>query len=388
MGEKTRTERESQLSVTGGPCPWTEWTRALNYSTSQPLFPLQGVEMDRDTSNGDEGRGPPTPFSIGFWDSHPQPLPIADSRPSLARMGWHDGHDPRPRPCVDKHPIRDQFIFLVVDIVPRTRPNIFSSNHLCRRRVRRAATACLTFRVIVSIRATPCDAVNPWPRPRQTSTPSTGRPRLSIPRPLFDQTTRPFPESQTLAEGNRLLQLVTCDPPAQVAPSHTGSIRLPAPGSPLFLDTPPPPPPPERPAREPTTRLVLIIKNHLSRPWTSHNNSFGLSDQGWLATRLAPVPTSLPTTSPPAPIQGPPFRFHPLTNLPSPGCLFGDGPPPPWLPARTEQCPTGFVPQPNKHTGSGLAAPPRPPCCGISSTRFAGMSSLPLPSPCAPEHPY
>lgn len=245
MGEKTRTEREreSQLSVTGGPCPWTEWTRALNYSTSQPLFPLQGVEMDRDTSNGDEGRGPPTPFSIGFWDSHPQPLPIADSRPSLARMGWHDGHDPRPRPCVDKHPIRDQFIFLVVDTVPRTRPNLFSSNHLCRCRVRRAATACLTFRVVVSIRATPCDAVNPWPRPRQTSTPSTGRPRLSIPRPLFDQTTRPFPESQTLAEGNRLLQLVTCDPPAQVAPSHTGSIRLPAPGSPLFLDNPPPPAP-------------------------------------------------------------------------------------------------------------------------------------------------
>lgn len=317
------------------------------------------------------------------------PIPSPCQLPTPARrMGWHDGHDPRPRPCVDKHPIRNQFIFLVVDTVPRTRPNLSSSNHLCRRRVRRAATACLTFRVVVSIRATPCDAVNPWPRPRQTSTPSTGRPRLSIPRPLFDQTARPFPESRTLAEGNRLLQLVTCDPPAQVAPSHTGSIRLPAPGSPLFLDTPPSPPPPERPARVPTTRLVLIIKNHLSRPWTSHNNSFGLSDQGWLAARLAPVPTSLPTTSPPAPIQRSPFSVpsphpHPLAGLfvrrrtpPPLGCRHG--------PSNARQ---GLSPNPT-NTRVVASRLPRPPCCGISSTRFAGMSSLPLPPPCAPEHPY
>lgn len=209
--------------------------------------------MDRDTSNGTEGDGTThTIFNriLGF----PSPA-LANCRlpPVAGSHGWHDGHDPRPRPCVDKHPIRDRFIFLVVDTVPRTRPNLFSSNHLCRRRVRRAATACLTFRVVVSIRATPCDAVNPWPRPRQTSTPSTGRPRLSIPRPLFDQTTRPFLESQTLAEGNRLLQLVTCDPPAPVAPSHTGSIRLPAPGSPLFLDTPPAPTGKARPSTDDPT---------------------------------------------------------------------------------------------------------------------------------------
>lgn len=59
----------------------TEWNRALNYSTSQP--PCFGGCPQGPCHVKWEAREPPTPFSIEFWDSHPQPSPIADSRPAL-----------------------------------------------------------------------------------------------------------------------------------------------------------------------------------------------------------------------------------------------------------------------------------------------------------------
>lgn len=294
----------------------TEWNRALNYSTSQP--PCFGGCPPRTVSRqmGSEGTAH-TIFNriLGF----PSPA-LANCRlpPGAAHMDGMTATAHAQDPASTLRPLSIHFSRrrpLDPDPAPTSSARVVS---LCRRRrVRQAATACLTFRVAVSIRVTPCDAVSPWPR--QTSTPTTGRCRLSIPRPLF----RPN-LVQTLAEGNRFLLVTTLLSTSQgrAEPRRVESTA----GSGLPFVPGSPPPPPKRSARVPTTRLVLIIKNHTSQPWTSHHNTFGLSDQGWLATRLAPVPTSLPTTSPHAPIQGPPFRFHPLINIPSPACLFGDGP--------------------------------------------------------------
>ena len=196
-----------QLSVTGG--------RSVSDEQGQegePCAEFQHVTTGQWAVTPQ--MGPPTPFSIEFSDSHPQPLPIANRcRVDSWAVAWHAVVTRAQDPASTNTPSILNRIFSSATPCP----GVLSFGPLFSARVVSlpllpppstpsylAATACLTFRVVVSTRVTPCDAVSPWPRqtttPAPVPVPTTGRPRLSIPRPPF----RPD-HIQVLVEGNRLL---------------------------------------------------------------------------------------------------------------------------------------------------------------------------------------
>lgn len=168
----------------------TEWNRALNYSTSQP--PCFGGCPPGPCHVKWEAREPPTPFSIEFWDSHPQPSPIADSRPAL-RAWMDDGRDPRPRPCVDTPSIVNPF-FSSTTFGPGPGPNIFSSSRLALPPPPPSTPSCHCVSHISCRRLDPCDPLRRC-EPLASTDLNTHDGPLSALHPSASLSTKPCPDS-------------------------------------------------------------------------------------------------------------------------------------------------------------------------------------------------
>lgn len=156
---------------------WTEWNRALNYSTSQ--------------SNGKRGNRP-----HHFQSNSGIPIPSPRQLPTPARRcahGWHDGHDPRPRPCVDTPSIVNPF-FSSTTFGPGPGPNIFNSSRLALPPPPPSTPSCHCVSHISRRRLDPCDPLRRC-EPLASTDLNTHDGPLSALDPSASLSTKPCPDS-------------------------------------------------------------------------------------------------------------------------------------------------------------------------------------------------